>query len=288
MVWVFLALGLVSPFLIRAVAPRGWAKPRPMNVMMLAASASAWIAVGAYAGRADGGLSEHGPFLVVLFVGMVIVEGCLLLRPSRWRSGEGDIGEVDEGNGTNGEEPLSPEAEQLLQRALGLEDTSVEELMTHRDHVLTVQGGLTAGEVLEEMRRSSRTRIVIVEGTLDRILGIAHAKDLVPLVLEGRGSEPVRRHLRRLLRVPRKLSARRLLEEFRRNRVTLGAVADVRGRTLGIVSLTDVFHFIADVSASQSGAGVVGNGDGAAGGAPVRGSAVSRGVQDEEAEGGRG
>ena len=272
LVWVFLALGLVSPFVIRAISPRGWARPCATNVMLLAAAASAWIAVGAYVGRADGGLSEHGPFLVVLFVGMVIVEGCLLLRPSRWRSGSVDMGEVDEVAGTNGEEPLSPEAELLLQRALGLEDTSVEQLMTHRDQVLTVQGGLTAGEVLEEMRRSGRTRVVIVEGTLDRILGIAHAKDLVPLVLEGRGSEPVRRHLRRLLRVPRKVSARRLLEEFRRNRVTLGAVADVRGRTLGIVSLTDVFHFIADGA---------GGGDGPAAGPPD-------GVPRARLEGGRG
>ena len=253
-VWIFLLLGLVLPWIIRWISPRGWARPGPRNVMLLSAAAAAWIAVASDLSRSEASVRELGPFTLVVLLGLATVEGCLLLRTRRYGT-EGDaMGDPDDSAGAEIEMPLSREAERLLQRALGLEATPVEGLMTPRDQVLTAQGGLTTGEVLEEMLRTNRTRVVVVEGSLDRILGIAHAKDLVPLVLEGRSSEPVRRHLRRLLRVPRRVSTRRLIEEFRRNRVTIGAVADVRGRTLGLVALTDVFQFIVTDPAETPGA----------------------------------
>jgi CBS domain containing-hemolysin-like protein len=243
-VWIFLFLGLVLPLVIRRVSPQGWARPGPRNVVLLSAPAAAWLAVASDLSRSEASVRELGPYTLIVLLGLVTVEGSLLLRRRRYGT-EGDgLGDPDEVSGEVVETPLSPEAERLLERALGLEEIPVERLMTPSDRVLTAEGGLTAGEVLEEMLRTNRTRVVVVEGSLDRILGIAHAKDLVPLVLEGRNSEPVRRHLRRLLRVPRRVSARRLLEEFRRNRVTIGAVADVRGRTLGVVALNDVFRFI--------------------------------------------
>lgn len=242
-VWAFLALGLLLPWLVRLSAPRGWARPRAGQVLLLSACAATWITVGTYAARREGEIQGLAPFALVTILGMIVVEVCLLLRPRRLGSDAGGPADPDEA-AEPAESPLSPEAEQLLSRALRLEETPVEQLMTPRERVLTAEARLTASEVLAVMLASGRTRMVVVEGSIDRILGIAHAKDLVPLVLEGRSAEPVRRHLRRLLRVPRRVSARRLLEEFRRNRVTIGAVADVRGRTLGVVTLRDVFQFI--------------------------------------------
>ena len=45
--------------------------------------------------------------------------------------------------------------------------------------------------------------------------------------------------------MPRGQPVARLLEDFRRHRVHIGIVTDPMGATLGLVTVTDVFRFIA-------------------------------------------
>ncbi len=251
-----MATGLLLPFVVRRLRPRGWWAMGWPNAILLPLCALPWVVLAVWVSRPSGesGSLQLGPFFGVLVAGAIWTELALLLRRRSTPDSPEAEGEDEEDVGPtpSGTTPLSEDATALLRRALSLEDTDVQTLMTARDDVIVAGGGATAGEVLDSMRESGRTRVVIVEGSLDRILGIAHAKDLTPLALEGGASEPVRRHLRRLLRVPRRLSTRRLVEEFRRNRVTIGAVADVRGRTLGVVTLSDVFRFLASRESAAS------------------------------------
>ncbi len=141
---------------------------------------------------------------------------------------------------------LPREAEVLLNRILGLTSLPLESIMTARDGIVFVDGSLPADRALKRMAETRRSRIpVMADGSPDRILGVVHAKDLVPLVLEDSRKAPVRNYLRRWLRVPRGQSAAQLLEDFRRNRAHVGIVGDSLGRTQGLVTLGDIFRYIA-------------------------------------------
>ncbi len=184
--------------------------------------------------------------------GTPAVSGGRQTRPERsWDPAGGDLrrdGESGRHAGT-----LPPEAEVLLNRILGLTSLPLESIMTSRDQIAFVDGSLPAGQALMRMAETRRSRLpVIADGSPDRILGVVHAKDLVPLALEDSRDAPVRSYLRRWLRVPRGQSAAQLLEDFRRNRAHVGIVGDAMGRTQGLVTLGDIFRYIADPSPGKA------------------------------------
>jgi Mg2+/Co2+ transporter CorB len=156
---------------------------------------------------------------------------------------------------------LSAEGEALLVRVLALDSLPVEAIMTRRERVVAVDGTVPLADAVERMRACGRARLpVTVEGSLDRILGVVHAKDLVPVVVDGGTASPLRRHVRRCLLVPRDQSVARLLADFRRNRVHFGIVTDPLGRTLGLVTMGDVFAHLSGRRAN-GGAGLTEPGD---------------------------
>lgn len=159
-------------------------------------------------------------------------------------SGAGEEPELEREEGV-----LSAEGEALLSRMERLDRVPVSSIMTPREKIITVDAEDSLASVLERMRRHGRTRLVVTSGTLDRILGVVHAKDLVPLVYRTDRPTILRRHLRRALRVPVDQPVAGLLEEFRRHRVHVGVVSDRLGRTLGLVTMTDVYRSIAGAEA---------------------------------------
>lgn len=232
-------------------------------------SSLAWIA-GHPAGHEAGW--DNSRIALVLGAGLVYAESLFLLSlpwhrngvaleaPVRTASGleiaqaeeaaPEETGLDDDGADTEGEEDaeqaFSPEGISLLRRIQGLESVAVEAIMTPREGVIHVDENLSAEATLERMRQTGRSRLLVTSGgSLERIMGIVHAKDLVPLLAETDGKEPVRRHLRRWLRVAQGESVARLLDDFRRGRVHVGVVGDPLGQTLGVVTLRDVQRYIA-------------------------------------------
>ncbi len=144
------------------------------------------------------------------------------------------------------EEALPPRALALLRRIQSLDSVLVDQIMTPRSGILFADGSETAARVLARMRDAGHNRLLVVAGgSLDRVLGVVHARDLAPLAVEGREGRGIRLQLRRCLRVPASQPVARLLESFRRDRVHVGIVADPLGRTLGLVTLGDVCRYIA-------------------------------------------
>lgn len=196
-------------------------------------------------------------FWAICFAGLIWVETVLVLLPGRRPSVPVDSTDLDpmtsspledaeDGGELSGEDPveLSTEAEALWQRISLFDTVQVHSIMTPEREVGTIGTEATAAEALAQMRETGRTRLVAIEGSLQRVLGIAHAKDLAPLLLSGRENETIRQHHRRLHRVPERLTLTRLVEQFRRNRTTAGIVIDLRGKTLGLITLGDVFHYV--------------------------------------------
>jgi CBS domain containing-hemolysin-like protein len=171
------------------------------------------------------------------------------------RPAGGDVGSEDAarpgGAGSPGSSGgLSVEGEALLLRVLALESVFVESIMTPRERVTAIDGTASPAAAVERMRACGHARLpVTVDGSIDRILGVVHAKDLVPIVVDGETVSPLRRHVRRCLRVPADQPVARLLADFRRDRVHFGIVTDPLGRTLGLVTIGDVFAQLAGTRA---------------------------------------
>ncbi len=152
----------------------------------------------------------------------------------------------DEGGSPRGTpEGLEPGGRALLQRFLDLERIRVGEITVPRDRIIHAELSGGVSEVLAKIRSTRHLRIPMADGSLDRIVGVAYAKDLIPHVLEGGPTPPLKGLVRRPLFVPADRPASTLLELFRTHRGHLAIVVDGYNRTVGLVTRDDVFRKLA-------------------------------------------
>jgi CBS domain containing-hemolysin-like protein len=129
--------------------------------------------------------------------------------------------------------------ERMLVGMINLSATLVRDVMTpHVDIVAYDADGPPEG-LLERARASGRRRIPIYEGSLDNIIGVVHAKDVL---LDGKGS--LRVYVRPVSFVPELKSALSLLNFFRETRKVIAIAVDEYGQTAGLVTLEDIVEEI--------------------------------------------
>lgn len=252
---LFLLPGLLLPWLGRALYRRRGLFDRWLVGLTHVVMVAGWIGWAAWSAlpAAPDEVERAGRFALFTLLGFFYSEAVLLFPRRRHASEPTPSAEeaervaesMPDDSEASTPEPLPAEARELTERIVETASRQVDEVMVPRQAVVALDGNESITTALTAMRKSGHSRLIVIEGSLDRILGVAHAKDLVPLQLEGRGGEAIRLHLRRWLRVPSGHTLSSLLEDFRGNRVHLGVVSDPLGRTLGMVTLHDVSTFLA-------------------------------------------
>jgi len=102
----------------------------------------------------------------------------------------------------------------------------------------------------DRILKEGLSRVPVFEGTLDNIVGILYAKDLLPFlnIAGGTAGDDEKMQLRRILRpalfVPRTKPLRDLLREFRIQQVHMAVVLDEYGGTSGLVTTEDIVEEI--------------------------------------------
>jgi len=128
----------------------------------------------------------------------------------------------------------------MIESVLELQHTEVRHLMTPRTDMDVIDVTATVGEALADVVASGRSRYPLVEGTVDRVVGLLHVKDLV-----GKDAHrPVSELARPPRFVPESKFGFELLTEFRKDRFHLAVVLDEYGGTAGLVTIEDVIEEI--------------------------------------------
>lgn len=132
---------------------------------------------------------------------------------------------------------------EMLQRVFQLNDRLAQDLMTPRTAVTWLETSRHVAEVRDEIQASEHTRIVVADGDLDHVVGVALKHELLAALLDDDGTT-VGEHVRPAEAVPWLLRADHLLERFRRQREHLALVIDEYGGTMGVVTLEDVLEIL--------------------------------------------
>ncbi len=137
---------------------------------------------------------------------------------------------------------IEEDEKDIIRNVISFGDTDVRQVMTPRVDVkaLDAQAGLPA--LLDLIVGSGHSRIPVYEGNVDAIVGIVHAKDLLPALARGERSLDIRSVMRPPLLVPENRSVDDLLDEFRRSSVQLAVVQDEYGGTAGLVTVEDLLE----------------------------------------------
>jgi putative hemolysin len=145
-----------------------------------------------------------------------------------------------------------PEAqEDMIHRVLDLETVIAREIMVPRKDFVAIDVNASLDEVLRAMIHEKHSRLPVWDDKPEKIIGILHYKDLLPVweerrtsIRTGRPSRAYRmgRLLRPLLIVPETKPLSQLLDEFRAGRSHMAMVVDEFGTITGLLTVEDVLE----------------------------------------------
>ena len=140
---------------------------------------------------------------------------------------------------------LEAEEEQMIQAVIELGDQRIHEVMVPRIAMVTLSATASMDEAIDTVVDGGHSRIPVYEETIDEIIGILYAKDLLPFL---KASVTERPSLRSILRtpvfVPESMSVDDLLHEFQRRKIHIAIVLDEYGGTAGLVTIEDLLEEI--------------------------------------------
>jgi putative hemolysin len=140
--------------------------------------------------------------------------------------------------------------QQIVEAVFRLGDRRVSSLMTPRPEVVWIDIGRPADESLRTVLGSPHARFPVCRGSLDEILGLVVARDVLA---RHAGGQPLdlAALVERPLFVPETLHAYRLLERFKQHGCHVAVVIDEFGGVQGIVTVADIFEaLVGDIPAA--------------------------------------
>ncbi|MBL4611178.1 HlyC/CorC family transporter [Halopseudomonas sp.] len=142
-------------------------------------------------------------------------------------------------------EVLDIEALSIIEGALQVSDMQVRDIMIPRSQMITIRSSQTPREFLPEVIEAAHSRFPVTGESLDDVLGILLAKDLLPLLLEDNTERfNIKEILRPATCVPESKRLNVLLKEFRATRNHMAIVIDEYGGVSGLVTIEDVLEQI--------------------------------------------
>ncbi|HWP62712.1 MAG TPA: hemolysin family protein [Candidatus Binatia bacterium] len=139
---------------------------------------------------------------------------------------------------------LEAEEEQMIHAVIELGDRRLHEVMVPRPDIVALPAEATVDEAVEVIVREGHSRIPVYEESIDEIVGILYAKDLLPILKDGAERPPLRSILRTPVFVPESMPIDDLLHELQRRKVHLAIVLDEYGGTAGLVTIEDLLEEI--------------------------------------------
>jgi putative hemolysin len=130
----------------------------------------------------------------------------------------------------------------LIQRVFEFGGHRVSQIMTPRTDIFALEVGETLTTALPKIKENRFSRIPVYDGTIDQIIGVLYAKDLLPYSRHPELEVKLRDLLHPVFFVPESKRTDELLREFQRNKVHMAVVVDEYGGVSGLVTMEDALE----------------------------------------------
>ena len=140
---------------------------------------------------------------------------------------------------------LEAEEEQMINAVIELGDRRIHEVMVPRTAILGLRAEATFDDAIDLIVEGGHSRVPVYEDSIDEVIGILYAKDLLPFLKTSADARPnLRAMLRTPVFVPESMSIDDLLREFQRRKVHIAIVLDEYGGVAGLVTIEDLLEEI--------------------------------------------
>lgn len=131
---------------------------------------------------------------------------------------------------------LTAQQRHIFEGAFDIADRTLREILVPRGKIHAIPAAMPATEAARDLARRGHSRAPVIDGDLDRVVGVLHLRDLIDV--DGTAGD----RARGALALPQTLGVLETLPRLRAERQHLAVVIDEYGGTAGIVTLEDVLE----------------------------------------------
>jgi CBS domain containing-hemolysin-like protein len=131
----------------------------------------------------------------------------------------------------------------LLEGVFEFSEKTAQEVMTPRTQMIALEADMPVEHAADEVAAAGRSRYPVFTDSLDEIVGVVHAKDILA-ALRARPGRTVREIMRPPLFVPGTRQVEDVLADMKRLKTHLAVVLDEYGGTAGLVTMEDLLEEI--------------------------------------------
>lgn len=140
---------------------------------------------------------------------------------------------------------LEEEEREMIHNVFDLGDTFAREVMVPRIDMVTVEADDALEDATQTIVQGGFSRIPVYDDTINDIIGVLYAKDLLRVLATGQAPQKIRQlPLRSAYFVPESKRLDDLLHEMQRQRVHMAIVVDEYGAVVGLVTIEDLVEEI--------------------------------------------
>lgn len=136
---------------------------------------------------------------------------------------------------------IEKEEKEFINNVIEFTDTEVHEVMVPRIDMVCVSIDDSLQDVWRKIIEEGHSRLPVYEGTIDNIIGIIHAKDVLKALAE-KNYKNLRELIREVMYVPENMKINDLFNEMRKKKAHMAIVVDEYGGTAGLVTLEDLLE----------------------------------------------
>ncbi len=135
---------------------------------------------------------------------------------------------------------------EMIRAVLRLDRARVREIMQPRVDMVTAESTVSIEDLVLLMTDHGHSRVPIYDDSIDKIIGVVHAQDLLRAGAQNNGNAglAVKDLARQVLFVPEAQMLDQLLREFQRARTQIAIVIDEYGGVSGLVTVQDLIEEI--------------------------------------------
>lgn len=141
-------------------------------------------------------------------------------------------------------EDLEPSQREMIRGVLDLSSMNVRDVMIPRIDIIGISVNSSFKQTVSFAAKDGHSRIPVYDGTIDNIVGILYAKDLLQCIIEKPKNIDLKKIIHKPLFIPETMPLDELLVEFKKRRLHMAIAIDEYGGVSGLVTLENILEEI--------------------------------------------
>lgn len=137
---------------------------------------------------------------------------------------------------------------EMISNIFSYNEKKAEDIMTHRKHIIALDGEKTLEEALEFILQQNNSRFPVYDEDIDSIIGILHLRDAMKCyfneTLRHIPIKELKGYVRPVSFVPEGKSIDKLFKEMKTKKNHMVIVLDEYGQTAGLIAMEDIIEEI--------------------------------------------